>query len=56
MATSVIVLIVLTVVGTLALWGLNRLIDGDGRGRRPAPRSHPDEADPRPASRGALVH
>ena len=48
MATSVIVLILLTVVGTLALWGLNRLIDGDGLGHRPAPRSHEDELDPRP--------
>jgi hypothetical protein len=45
---TVLILILSTVIAALALWGLNRVIAADGRGHRPAPRSHVDEVDPRP--------
>jgi hypothetical protein len=52
---TVLILILSTLIGALALWILNRVIDADGFGHRPAPRSHEDELDPRPG-RGALAH
>ena len=48
---TVLILILSTVIGALALWALNRVIASDGRGHRPVPRSHDEELDPRPSAR-----
>jgi hypothetical protein len=53
---TALILILSTVIGALALWALNRVIDADGRGRRPVPRSHNDEVDPRPWAELASPH
>jgi hypothetical protein len=48
----VLTLILSIAIGALALWYLNRVIDADGSGHRPAPRSHTEEElDPRPSAR-----
>ena len=47
-------LILGSAIGALALWYLKRVIDADGFGHRPAPRSHVDELAPRPLA-GHLV-
>ena len=52
---SVLVLILATVIGAVALWRLNQFIDGDGFGRRPAPPSHDEEQDPRPSAARRLT-
>jgi hypothetical protein len=43
----VLALLVLALLAT-ALWSLVRTVSRDGLGRRPGPRSHLDELDPRP--------
>jgi hypothetical protein len=48
---TVLILILSTVLGAVALWYLNRFVDADGFGHRPAPRSHVEELDPRPSTR-----
>jgi hypothetical protein len=53
--TTVLILILSTAIGALTLWYLNRVIHADGIGRRPAPRSHGDESDPRPAAHGLAL-
>ncbi|MDQ4008240.1 MAG: hypothetical protein M3211_09135 [Actinomycetota bacterium] len=53
---TVLILILSTVLGALALWALNRVIAADGRGHRPVPRSHLDEVDPRPWAELAPHH
>ena len=52
---TVLILILSIAIGALALWYLNRVIDADGSGHRPAPRSHPEELDPRPSARALAL-
>jgi len=52
---TLLILILSIAIGALALWYLNRVIDADGTGRRPAPRSHTDELDPRPSARAMAL-
>ncbi|MGH3316650.1 MAG: hypothetical protein ACRDO0_10955 [Nocardioidaceae bacterium] len=52
---TVLILIFSIAIGALALWYLTRVIDADGFGRRPAPRSHTEELDPRPAARALAL-
>jgi hypothetical protein len=47
---TVLILILSTALGVALLWAVNQMIDGDGRGRTPAPRSHHHEQDPRPTA------
>jgi hypothetical protein len=54
-AMTVLILILSIAIGALALWYLNRVIDADGSGRRPAPRSHTEELDPRPSARALAI-
>jgi uncharacterized membrane protein len=54
-AMTLLILILATAIGALALWFLNRVIDADGFGRRPAPRSHAEELDPRPSAARSLA-
>ena len=48
---TVLILLLSTAIGALALWYLNRIVHADGFGHRPAPRSHVEELDPRPSTR-----
>jgi len=52
---TLLILILSTAIGALALWFLNRVISADGFGRRPAPRSHAEELDPRPSAARSLA-